>query len=94
MTDWISPYTWPEILEKFPINYSQASLVGEPPPGRITRDLADKAAQYGDLLEHGNTYVWKPGNVMFFSAAYTSASSTSFTVTGGTASGSPFVRLR
>lgn len=88
MSDWISPYTWPEILRKFPINHATARYVdGEIPAGRIVRELDDLAGQYGDLLEHGDTFFRKPGNVMFFSAAYTSAASTSFTVGAGGRSG-------
>jgi hypothetical protein len=100
MADQISPYSWQEILDKFPLDYSKWMPIAEHeiPPGRLVRDLDDKAGQYGDLLEHGNTIAFKPGNVYFYSASgYSSTSSytvaagasygpTSFTVTACTSS--------
>lgn len=85
--DQISPYRWPEILSKFPLDYARAIRVNRDqiPPGRLLRDLDDKAAQYGDLLQHDTAYVVIPANVIFFSGC--SSSGTSYTMAGTISTG-------
>lgn len=86
----LSPWSWAEILDKFPLDYWNWQKVSGPvPEGHLVRELDDKAGQYGDLLQHGITYVCKPGNVVFFSGC-SASSTTSYTVAAVTASSGSF----
>lgn len=83
MSEQISPYSWQEILDKFPLDYSNWPSISRSqiPAGRRVRALRDKAAQYGDLLEHGNTYV-DTGGVTFFSCTAATSGASTYTVAG------------
>lgn len=82
----LSPWTWEEILEKFPLSYAKGRHVIHIPDGRVVRDLDDKAAQYGDVLQYGDTFVRLPGNVFFVQVSGTAGTS-SYTMAALTTSG-------
>lgn len=77
--DWITPYTWEEILEFFPLTYDHHA--GSLPKNRIARNISDKAAQYGDLLQYGDCWI--------YGVTVSGSSSTINTYAVGVCSGSP-----
>lgn len=83
--DWITPYTWEEILEFFPLTYDHNA--GSLPKNRIARNISDKAAQYGDLLQYGDCWIY--GNFMTVNTVTGMSSGTSSTYAVGTCSSSP-----